>query len=116
MVPEACGARHGNFERDGTPAYTDARRLPKQEQTGLSSRLPRADNRPNEEVFMNRDQDKPIQQGGQQQGGQHQQGNQPQRPGQDQQGGGTRNPGQQQQQNPDVNDEERERAPGSPAK
>ena len=65
---------------------------------------------------MNNDPNKPGQQGGQDKGRQQQQGNQPQRPGQDQQGGGTRNPGQQQQQNPDVNDKERERAPGGPAK
>jgi len=63
---------------------------------------------------MNRDQDKTSQQGGQDKSGQQQQGNQ--RPGQDQQGGGTRNPGQQQQQNPDVNDKNRERTPGGPAK
>lgn len=46
---------------------------------------------------MNRDKNKTTQQGDQNQAGQQQQGNQPQRPGQDQQGGGTRNPDQQQQ-------------------
>lgn len=68
---------------------------------------------------MNRDQE--DKQRGQNQGGQQQQGNPTPRPGQEQQGGGTRNPGQQQQQNPkpqnpNVNDEEKERAPGGPAK
>lgn len=53
-----------------------------------------------EAFFMNPEKEKTPQQGGQNQPGQQQQGNQPQRPGQEQQGGGTRNPGQQQQEQP----------------
>lgn len=61
---------------------------------------------------MNRDHER---QRDQNQGGQQQQGNPAQRPGQEQQGGGTRNPGQHQQQNPNVNDENKERG-APPAK
>jgi hypothetical protein len=68
---------------------------------------------PDQESFMNREHDK--QQRDPKQGDQqHQQGNPAPRPGQDQQGGGTRNPGQQQQQNPNVNDESKDRP--APAK
>lgn len=63
---------------------------------------------------MNRDHEK--QPRDPKQGGQHQQqqGNPTPRPGQDQQGGDTRNPGQHQQQNPNVNDENKDRV--APAK
>jgi hypothetical protein len=65
-----------------------------------------------QEKFMNRDQDK--QPRDPKHGGQQQQGNPAPRPGQDQQGGDTRNPGQHQQQNPNVNDENKDRV--APAK
>ncbi len=61
---------------------------------------------------MNRDPEK--QPRDPKQGGQQQQGNPTPRPGQDQQGGDTRNPGQHQQQDPNVNDENKDRV--APAK
>ncbi len=67
----------------------------------MQTRLVRTPIKAHEEAsLMNREHEKNTQQGGQNQPGQQQQGNQPQRPGQDQQGGGTRNPGQQHQQEP----------------